>query len=78
MKKEINSEIMKSLNKIVKYVSIALVPIGILLLLRQFSINGNTTQNAVVTVVAAVVGMIPGRSYITCVYGACDKCFKAF
>lgn len=59
MKKEINSEIMKSLNKIVKYVSIALVPIGILLLLRQFSINGNTTQNAVVTVVAAVVGMIP-------------------
>lgn len=59
MKKEINSEIMKSLNKIVKYVSIALVPIGILLLLRQFSIDGNTTQNAVVTVVAAVVGMIP-------------------
>ncbi len=59
MKKEINSEIMKSLNKIVKYVSIALVPIGLLLLLRQFSIDGNTTQNAVVTVVAAVVGMIP-------------------
>lgn len=59
MKKEINSEIMKSLNKIVKYVSIALVPIGVLLLLRQFSIDGNTTQNAVVTVVAAVVGMIP-------------------
>lgn len=59
MKKEINSEIMHSLNKIVKYVSIALVPIGILLLLRQFAIEGNTTQNAVVTVVAAVVGMIP-------------------
>lgn len=59
MKKEINSEIMRSLNKIVKYVSIALVPIGILLLLRQFAIEGNTTQNAVVTVVAAVVGMIP-------------------
>ncbi len=59
VKKEINSEIMRSLNKIVKYVSIALVPIGILLLLRQFSIDDNTTQNAVVTVVAAVVGMIP-------------------
>ena len=57
VKKEINSEIMRSLNKIVKYVSIALVPIGILLLLRQFSIDDNTTQNAVVTVVAAVVGM---------------------
>ena len=59
MKKEINSEIMRSLNKIVKYVSITLIPIGILLLLRQFAIDGNTTQNAVVTVVAAVVGMIP-------------------
>lgn len=59
MAKEVNSQIMRSLNKIVKYVSIVLVPIGLLLLLRQFSIDGNTTQNAVVTVVAAVVGMIP-------------------
>lgn len=59
LKKEINSEIMRSLNKIVKYVSIALIPIGILLLLKQLSIPDNTTQNAVVTVVAAVVGMIP-------------------
>lgn len=59
MVSEVNSEIMRALNRIVKYVSIALIPIGILLLLRQFSIDGNTTQNAVVTVVAAVVGMIP-------------------
>ena len=58
LKKEINSEIMRSLNKIVKYVSIVLIPIGILLLLKQLSIPDNTTQNAVVTVVAAVVGMI--------------------
>ena len=57
--KEVNSEIMHSLNKIVKYVSIALIPIGILLLLRQLSIDGNNTTHAVVTVVAAVVGMIP-------------------
>lgn len=59
MKKEVNSEIMRSLNKIVKYVSIALVPIGILLLLRQFSIDGNTYQNAVTSVVAALIAMIP-------------------
>lgn len=58
-KKEINSEIMRSLNKIVKYVSVALVPIGILLLLRQFNISDNTTQKAVVKVVAALIGMIP-------------------
>lgn len=59
MTKEINSQIMRSLNKIVKYVSIALIPIGILLLLRQFSIPGNTSSNAIVSVVAAIVGMIP-------------------
>lgn len=59
IKKEVNSEIMKTLNKIVKYVSICLIPIGLLLLLRQFNIPGNTTENAVVRAVAAVVGMIP-------------------
>ena len=57
--KEINSEIMRSLNKIVKYVSIALIPIGIMLLLKQFKLPDNTTQNAIVSVVAAIVGMIP-------------------
>ena len=59
MAKEVSSQIMRSLNKIVKYVSIALIPIGILLLLRQFSVDGNTTQNAVVSVAAALIGMIP-------------------
>lgn len=59
IKKDISSEIMRSLKKIVKYVSIVLVPIGVLLLLRQFSIDDNTTQNAVTTVVAALIAMIP-------------------
>lgn len=59
MNKEINSQIMRSLNKIVKYVSITLIPIGILLLLNQFHVPSNTTQNAVVSVVAALIGMIP-------------------
>lgn len=59
MNKEINSQIMKSLNKIVKYISIALIPIGILLLLKQFSLPSNSTSNAVVSVVAALIGMIP-------------------
>lgn len=59
MTKEINSQIMRSLNKIVKYISIALIPIGVLLLLRQFSIPNNTSSNAIVSVVAAIIGMIP-------------------
>ena len=59
IKEEISSDIVKSLNKIVKYVSICLIPIGILLLLKQFSLDGNTTQNAVTSVVAALIAMIP-------------------
>ena len=59
IKTEISSDIVKSLNKIVKYVSIFLIPIGILLLLKQFSLEGNTTQNAVTSVVAALIAMIP-------------------
>ena len=59
MKKEISSEIMRSLNKIVKYISITLIPIGILLLLKQFSIPQNTVKDAIESVVAAIVGMIP-------------------
>ena len=59
MKKEISSQIMSSLNKIVKYVSIALIPIGILLLLKQLSVEDNNFYIAVPKVVAAVIGMIP-------------------
>lgn len=57
--KKVNSEIMKSLNKIIKYVSIAIVPIGILLFLNQFDLEGNCLKNAVINTVAAIIGMIP-------------------
>lgn len=57
--KKVNSEIMKSLNKIIKVVSIAIVPIGILLFLNQFDLEGNCLKNAVVNTVAAIIGMIP-------------------
>lgn len=59
VKKDVSSEIVRTLNKIVKYVSVALIPVGILLLLKQFSIPYNTTSSAVVSVVAALIAMIP-------------------
>ena len=59
VKKNTSSQIVRTLNKIVKYVSILLIPIGVLLLLRQFNIGGNTPENAVVSVVAALIAMIP-------------------
>lgn len=57
--KTISSEIMKSLNKIVSTISFLIVPVGILLFSRQMYIHGNTFQQAVVSTVAALIGMIP-------------------
>lgn len=54
-----NSEIMKSLNSIVRVVSVAIVPISILLFLHQYNMEGNSIKLAVVNTVAAVIGMIP-------------------
>ena len=57
--KKVNSEIMKSLNRIIQFVSIAIVPIGMLLFWNQFNLDGNNIQNAIVNTVAAIIGMIP-------------------
>lgn len=57
--KEVSSEIMRSLNKIVKTISFVIVPLGILLFARQIFLPGNTYENAVVNTVAAIIGMIP-------------------
>ena len=57
--KKVNSEIMNSLNKIVKILSIAIIPIGILLFFRQLFAEDSSFQIAVVKTVAAIIGMIP-------------------
>ena len=57
--KKVKSEIMSSLNKIIKVLTFAIVPIGILFFLNQLHIDGNTFQDAVVKSVAAIIGMIP-------------------
>ncbi len=57
--KEVSSEIMRSLNKIVKTISFVIVPLGILLFARQMFLPDNTFENAVVNTVAALIGMIP-------------------
>lgn len=57
--KKVNSEIMNSLNKIIKWLTFAIIPIGGLLFWNQLSLDGATIQSAVVQSVAAVIGMIP-------------------
>ena len=57
--KAVSSEIMRSLNKIISTISFLIVPVGILLFSRQMHIEGNTVSQAVVSTVAALIGMIP-------------------
>ena len=57
--KPISSEIMRSLNKIVSTISFLIVPVGILLFARQMYLDDNTISQAVVSTVAALIGMIP-------------------
>ena len=57
--KKINSLLLNSLNKIIKLVSIVIVPIGFLLFVNQFFIVKNTFGDAIVNVVAALIAMIP-------------------
>lgn len=57
--KKINSEIMTTINKIIKTVSILIIPIGALLFWNQLSISAGNYNNAVVNTVAALIGMIP-------------------
>lgn len=58
--KKVNSEIMNSLNRIIKFVSFVIFPVGALLFARQFfSGEGVELNNAILSTVAALVGMIP-------------------
>ena len=57
--KKVKSEMMKSLNKIIKILTFAIIPIGILLFSNQYFNLQVGLQEAVVKTVAAMIGMIP-------------------
>ena len=56
--KKVNSVIMNSFEKLLKVLSILIIPIGILFLINQYSITGNIYESIFATV-AALIGMIP-------------------
>ena len=57
--KQVNSVIMDSFNKLLKILSIVIIPIGIILLYNQLQVNGNDIPNGIISTVAALIGMIP-------------------
>lgn len=64
MKKGEQSEMIRSLDKLVKFVGIALIPIGITLFVQGFFFNNQSFRNSIVSMVAAVIGMIPEGLYL--------------
>ena len=57
--KEINSEIMTSLNNIIKFVSVIIFPVGLLLFCSMHLLGGVEFNEAILSAVAALVGMVP-------------------
>ena len=64
MKKGEQSEMIRSLDKLVKFVGIALIPIGIILFVQGYYFNHETFRNSIISMVAAVIGMIPEGLYL--------------
>ena len=56
--KKIDSEMMKSLKQVIKWISICIVPIGLLLFWKQMSLDDSLSLSIIHTV-AALIGMIP-------------------
>lgn len=57
--KKPNSEIMRWTNRIIKYIGFTLIPVGIALFCKQIFISHQGFNDAIVGVVAALIGMIP-------------------
>lgn len=58
------SEMIRSLNKLVKAVGIIIIPIGFLLFSQQFFLSHETFRNSIISMVAAIIGMIPEGLYL--------------
>ena len=58
------SEMIRSLDKLVKMVGIALIPIGIILFVQSYFYNHDSFRQSIISMVAAVIGMIPEGLYL--------------
>ena len=59
VKKQVNSEIMRTMQAIVAVISIALIPISIILFRNQLALPDATMQSAVLNTTAALIAMVP-------------------
>lgn len=64
MKDGEQSEMIRSLDKLVKCVGIAIIPIGLILFIQSFFLNEESFRSSVTAMVAAVIGMVPEGLYL--------------
>lgn len=58
------SEMIRSINTLIKWVGIVIIPIGAILFYQSFFITKDTLRESVVSMVAAIIGMIPEGLYL--------------
>lgn len=58
-KKRASSEMQNSIKKIIQFISIAIIPVGLLLFYSQFQASDGNYNDAIVSTVGGVIGMIP-------------------
>lgn len=58
------SEMIRSLNRLVQAVGIVIIPIGVVLFVQQFVYAGTPLRDSVTSMVAALLGMIPEGLYL--------------
>lgn len=57
--RKVRSDIMESLRKIIKFVTVLIVPLGAALIIKECWLGGGTIDSAILHTSAALVGMIP-------------------
>ncbi len=58
------SEMVRSINKIVAFAGLIIIPVGICLFAQSFFIQGNSFAESIPSMVAALIGMIPEGLYL--------------
>lgn len=63
-KKQEQSEMIKSINRLILGVGILIIPIGVILFYQGYFVNKESFRDSIVSMVAAIIGMIPEGLYL--------------
>ena len=58
------SEMIRSVNQLIKWVGVIIIPVGAVLFAQAYFMNNETFQKSIISMVAAVTGMIPEGLYL--------------